>query len=95
MAPMNKMTERGVRCFDVEPAQGAAFNPYGRDLLRNRRGKVRNRGVDDRYWDLTNDSIAVGPVESQNTSSPSPLAASPGRMPMRRFTSMPFRLVTG
>ena len=46
--------------FAVEPAQGAAFNPYGRDILRNRRGRVRNRGVDGRYRDVTNGSIAVG-----------------------------------
>jgi hypothetical protein len=46
--------------FAVAPSQGAAFNPYGKDILRNRRGRVRNRGVGGRYRDVTNGSIAVG-----------------------------------
>lgn len=46
--------------FAVEPAQGAAFNAYGKDILRNRRGRVRNRGLDGRYRDVTNGSIPVG-----------------------------------
>jgi hypothetical protein len=45
--------------FAVAPAQEAAFNPYGRDKLRDRKGQVRNRGSDGRYRDVTNGSLAV------------------------------------
>lgn len=45
--------------FAVEPAQGAAFNPYGRDILKDRRGRVRNKGVDGRYRDVTNGATPV------------------------------------
>ena len=45
--------------FAIEPSQGAAHNPYGRDSLRSR-GRVRNRGVDGRYRNADNGTLPVG-----------------------------------
>lgn len=56
------IVEKKDDCMDfaVSPTQGAAFNPYGRDILRNSRGRVRNKGIDGRYRDVTNGSTVVG-----------------------------------